>query len=64
MKNLIYQFYNEGLGNLFCKKPIDYLKKNIKSKIIIATLSFIIKLLYTVIILLIAGYVLYKKLPI
>ncbi len=64
MKNLIYQFYNEGLGKLFCKKPIDHINKKIKSKSIRNILSFIIMLIYTIIILLIAGYVLYKKLPI
>ena len=64
MKNLIHQFYNEGLGSLFCKKPIKYIKSKTNNKNIINIFSFIIKFIYTILILLIAGYIFYKKLPI
>lgn len=63
MKNLIYQFYNEGFGSIFCKKPINYVNKKIKNKIISKIISILIKSLYTIIVILVASYVFYKKLP-
>ena len=63
MKNLIYQFYNEGFASLFCKKPINYLKKKIKNKTILNILSFIIRLVYTVLIILLAIIIFNRKFP-
>ncbi len=62
MKEYIKQFYNEGLATIFYLKPLNYLKKNIKNEKIIHILSIIIKIIYTLIALSIAGYILYKKL--
>ncbi len=62
MKNLIYQFYNEGFGSMFYKKPKSFIDKHIKNKalnIIITTLMIII---YTILILSLAGFILYRKL--
>jgi len=39
MKNLVYQFYNEGFGYIFIKKPLAYLKKHIKNNTIYKILS-------------------------
>lgn len=48
MKNIVYQFYNEGFATLFCLKPISYIKNNINNKNIVNVISFIIRFLYTV----------------
>ena len=50
MKNIVYQLYNEGFATLFYLKPVNYIKRNIKSKSLIKILSFIIKLIYTILI--------------
>lgn len=62
MKEYIKQFYNEGFATLFYKKPVEYLDKKIKNKKIVKFLSMCIKIIYTLLVLLFAGYVLYKKL--
>ena len=62
MKEYLKQFYNEGFATIFYQKPINYLKKKIKNKKIVKFLSILIKLFYTILVLLFAGYVLYKKL--
>jgi len=62
MKEYLRQFYNEGFATIFYQKPVNYLKKKIKSEKIVKLLSVLIKLLYTILVLMFAGYVLYKKL--
>lgn len=62
MKDLIHQFYNEGFATTFYLKPINFIKKKIKSKTIVNILSIIIKVLYTVIFILIGLIIFYKKL--
>ena len=62
MKNYIKQFYNEGFATTFYLKPINYLKNRVHNKKTFEVLSNIIKFLYTALVLLFAGYILYKKL--
>ena len=62
VKEFIRQFYNEGFGSIFYVRPVNYLKKIIKNKQVVNVLEVIIKILYTVLILTFAGYILYKKL--
>ena len=64
MKEAKKQFYNEGFATLFYKKPISFIDKKIKNKIIVKILSIIIKIFYTLLVILLAGFILYKKLPI
>ena len=61
MKNIIYQFYNEGFATLFCLKPINYIKDNVKSKRIVAIMSIIIKILYTIAIIGLVTILIYFK---
>jgi hypothetical protein len=62
MKEYIKQFYNEGLATTFYTKPVNYLNKKIKNKKVVKFLSGVIKVLYTLLALVFAGYVLYRKL--
>ncbi len=62
MKEYLKQFYSEGLATTFYTKPVNYLKKKIKNKKIVNFLANLIKILYTILVLLLAGYILYKKL--
>ena len=64
MKELIRQFYNEGFGNLFYKKPTNYLDKKVNNKTFVKILSFFLKIIYTILIIAFVIYYLYKKLPI
>ncbi len=63
MKEAIRQFYNEGFATLFYKKPVSYLDKKIKNKKVVKFISILIKIIYTILILALAVYILYKKLP-
>ena len=63
MKNIIHQFYYEGLGSIFYKKPVRYIEKKVKNKNLAIFLTILIRILYTTIILFIIGYILYKKWP-
>lgn len=64
MKEAKKQFYNEGFATLFYKKPVSYLYKKIKNKKIVKFLSILIKIFYTLLVILLAGFILYKKLKI
>ena len=62
MREYLKQFYNEGLATTFYMKPVNYLNKKIKNKKIVKALSMIIKIIYTLLALSFAGYILYRKL--
>ena len=62
MKDYIWQFYNEGLATTFYLKPIKYLSKKIGNKKVLRFLSIIIKIIYTLLAIIFALIVLYKKL--
>lgn len=62
MKEYIWQFYNEGFATTFYIKPIDYLRKNIKNKILFNILSILVKILYTVMAIAFAIIILFNKL--
>ena len=63
MYNLIYQFYNEGLATTFYLKPSKLLEKKIKNNKCYKILDFILKLLYTIFVLIFAWYVFWEKFP-
>lgn len=63
MRNYINQFYNEGFATTFYLKPKAYLEKNIKNKLLLLILNFLLKTLYTLFVLLFAWYVFWKKYP-
>ena len=61
MRSLIYQFYNEGFATTFLLKPINYLSNNIKNKKLINYSTFIIKFLYTILMIFVLALVIYFK---
>lgn len=63
MKEYIRQFYNEGLATTFYLKPVNYLNKKIKHKDIKKFLCLIIKICYTILVLIFAVLVFYNSWP-
>ena len=63
MKEYIRQFYNEGLATTFYLKPVNYLNKKIKHKNIKKNLCLIIKICYTILVLIFAVLVFYNSWP-
>lgn len=63
MKDYIYQFYNEGLATTFHLKPVNWINKNIKNKSVSKIISILIKIVYTIVVLVFAGFMFYTKWP-
>ena len=63
MKDYIDQFYNEGLATIFYLKPINFIKKSIKNTKVNKFLVTLIKILYTILVLIFAVYMFFKKYP-
>lgn len=63
MKEYLNQFYNEGLATTFYQKPLNYIKRKIKNPKKIKIIELIIKVLYTVLVLLFAIYMFIYKWP-
>ena len=61
MKSMLYQFYNEGFATTFVLKPINFIKKSIKNQNLVNTFSFIIKFIYTILMILVLIFVIYLK---
>lgn len=61
MKDMIYQFYNEGFATTFCIKPINFINKKIKNKELIKILTIMIKSIYTILVLFILTIVIYFR---
>lgn len=64
MKELVRQFYNEGLATTFYLKPINFIDSHIKNKKILRLFKVLILVLYTTTVLSFALYVLLTKLSI
>lgn len=63
MKDYIYQFYNEGLATTFYLKPIRFINKFIKNKFILKLTQLLIKIIFTIAVLLFAWYIFWEKYP-
>ena len=59
----IEQFYNEGFATTFYLKPLNYLKRKISNKRVLKILDIILKVIYTVLILIFAVFMFFKKYP-
>ena len=63
MRDYIDQFYNEGLATTFYLKPIRFIEKNVKNKIIVKMIKMFIMIVYTVLVLIFAWFVFWTKYP-
>ena len=63
MKEYLNQFYNEGLRTTFYLKPVNYIKRKIKNPKHQKYIELIIKIIYTILVLLFAIYIFIKKWP-
>ena len=63
MKDYIYQFYNEGLATTFYLKPIKFIENKIKNKRVGSFIKILIKIIYTVLVLIFAWFVFWSKYP-
>ena len=63
MKNYVEQFYNEGFATTFYLKPIKFINNKINNKKIVNVISIFIKILYTIIMILVAAWMFYMKWP-
>ena len=61
MKSLKHQFYNEGFATTFYQKPKNKINK-IKNKKVKNTFNVLLTIFYTLIMIIIAGIILYYKL--
>ena len=63
MKDYIDQFYNEGLATTFYLKPVNFIKKSIKNTKVNKFLITLIKIFYTILVLIFAVYMFFEKYP-
>ena len=63
MKDYIEQFYNDGLATTFYLKPIRFIEKKIRNKKIFNFIRILIKIVYTVLVLVFAWFVFWSKYP-
>ena len=64
MKELIRQFYNEGLATTFYLKPLNFVSKHIKNEVLLKILKIMICFVYTIIVLMFALWIFLYKLSI
>lgn len=63
MKDYINQFYNEGLATTFYLKPMKFINKVVKNKTLCKMLGFLLKILYTIFVLILAWYIFWDRYP-
>ena len=63
MKDYIDQFYNEGLATTFYLRPVKFIEKKIKNKNIVNFIKFLIKIIYTILVLVFAWFAFWSKYP-
>jgi len=63
MKDYVNQFYNEGLATTFHLKPVNWIRKKVRNKKVSKCLVFLIKVLYTILVLIFALFIFLIKWP-
>ena len=63
MKTYIEQFYNEGLATTFYLRPVKFIEKKIKNKNIVKFIKLLIKIIYTILVLIFAWFAFCSKYP-
>ncbi len=62
LKDYIKQFYTEGFATTFYQKPTKYINKKVKNKKFSKFINTLIKIIYTLLAITVAGIYLYSKL--
>lgn len=63
MKDYIDQFYNEGLATTFYLRPVKFIEKKIKNKEVVNFIKLLIKIIYTILVLIFAWFAFLSKYP-
>ena len=63
MKDYIEQFYNDGLATTFYLRPVKFIEKKIKNKNIVKFIKLLIKIIYTILVLVFAWFAFWSKYP-
>lgn len=63
MKDYIDQFYNEGFATTFYLKPVNFFKKKLKNKELLKIIVMIIKIIYTILMLVLAWFIFLDRYP-
>ena len=63
MKDYIDQFYNEGLATTFYLRPVKFIDKKIKNKKVVNFIKLLIKIIYTILVLIFAWFAFLSKYP-
>ena len=63
MKSYIEQFYSEGLATTFYTKPINFVRRFIKNDVLFKLIGIVIKVLYTVFVLMLAWFMFWDRYP-
>jgi len=63
MKNLIWQFYNEGLATTFYLKPLKLINKYIRNNKILCVLKILLLIIYTSFVLILAWFIFWDRYP-
>lgn len=63
MRNFVYQFYNEGFATTFCLKPIKFIKRIVKNELFCNILIVLVKIIYTLLMVLVAWKIFWIKYP-
>ena len=63
MKDYIDQFYNEGLATTFYLRPVKFIEKKIKNKKVVNFIKLLIKIIYTILVLIFAWFAFLSKYP-
>ena len=63
MRDYIEQFYNDVLATTFYLRPVKFIEKKIKNKNIVKFIKLLIKIIYTILVLVFAWFAFWSKYP-
>lgn len=63
VKKYLDQIYNEGLATTFYLKPVKFISKYIKNKLLLKIFKIMIGFLYTIFVLMLAWFIFWDRYP-
>ena len=63
MKDYVWQFYNEGLATTFYLKPLKFIEKYIKNKILFKIIKTLLIVFYTLFVIIVAWFIFWDRYP-